>query len=144
MKNPYTVLGVGRSATDEQVKNAYREMAKKYHPDKFTDDAMAEIAAEKMKEINEAYDSIMAERRGRKNGAKSSNNWNAGQYNPNSKFADIRSYIAQNRFEDAQALLDGVPIADRDAEWYFLDGIVCYRRGWYDAASALHNRAPLG
>lgn len=140
MKDPYTVLGISKNATDDEVKSAYRELAKKYHPDRFTDDSMAEIAAEKMKEINEAYDTIINSRKHKKNGSYA-NGWNGGQYNPNSKFADIRSYISQNRFEDAQALLDGVPISDRDAEWYYLDGIVCYRRGWYDAAYTNLNTA---
>src|SRR2546423_6333148 len=57
----YEVLGVGRHASDEEVKRAYRKLAVKFHPDKNPDDAHAE---EKFKELGEAYDVLMdAEKR---------------------------------------------------------------------------------
>ena len=59
MSDPYKVLGVSPNATDEEVKTAYRELAKKYHPDNYADSPLADLAGEKMKEINEAYDQIM-------------------------------------------------------------------------------------
>ncbi len=58
MKNPYDVLGVPESASDEEIKKAYRKLAKKYHPDNYTDSPLKDVASEKMKEINEAYDTI--------------------------------------------------------------------------------------
>jgi len=58
MNNPYEVLGVSETATDEEVKAAYRNLAKKYHPDNYTDSPLADVAEQKMKEINEAYDMI--------------------------------------------------------------------------------------
>ncbi len=127
MKNPYDVLGVDKNATDEQIKEAYRALARKYHPDNYTDEGMAEIASEKMKEINEAYDSIVNSRRHRGRGGN-------GDFPGGGEFADIRSLIRAGRLDDAQALLDGVPPDGRTAEWYFLNGTVSYRRGWYDAA----------
>src|SRR5580765_4472977 len=52
----YEVLGVERSAADEEVKRAYRKLAVKFHPDKNPDDPHAE---EKFKELGEAYDVLM-------------------------------------------------------------------------------------
>lgn len=54
-KDPYTVLGVDRNASEEEIKKAYRTLAKKYHPDANPNNPEA---AEKMKEINAAYDQI--------------------------------------------------------------------------------------
>ena len=68
MKNPYEVLGVSATATDEEIKTAYRNLAKKYHPDNYNDSPLADVAEEKMKEVNEAYDAICDMR---KNGGQS-------------------------------------------------------------------------
>ena len=53
--NPYEILNVSENSSDEEIKKAYRSLAKKYHPDMNSDDPSAE---EKFKEINEAYDKI--------------------------------------------------------------------------------------
>ena len=63
MTDPYKVLGVSPDATDEQVKAAYRELAKKYHPDNYVNNPLSDLAQEKMKDINEAYDMIVTQRR---------------------------------------------------------------------------------
>ena len=130
MKDPYSVLGVNKNATDDEIKNAYRELARKYHPDNYQDNPLSELAAEKMKEINEAYDQIMGSRRGKKNTYNGDYTGSTGT----SAFPEVRSLIAQNRLEQAQEVLDGVPAANRNAEWYFLNGTVLYRRGWFDQA----------
>ena len=64
MNDPYKTLGVSPNDSDETIKKAYRELAKKYHPDKFADNpSAAELANEKMKEINSAYDEIVTMRK---------------------------------------------------------------------------------
>ncbi len=128
MKDPYTVLGISRNATDEEVKAAYRTLAKKYHPDAYADNPLSDLAAEKMQEINEAYDKIINSRR--HGGRSSKGGFNSGSGN----FNDVRSLIEQGRVNEAQEILDGTPVERRDAEWYFLNGTVLYRRGWFENA----------
>ena len=76
MYDPYQVLGVSRSDSDEKIKNAYRELAKKYHPDNYDQSPLSDLAEEKMKQVNEAYDQIMKERRT----GKSQSNFNGGGF----------------------------------------------------------------
>ncbi len=129
MKDPYSVLGVDKNATDEQIKDAYRNLARKYHPDNYADNPLSDLAGEKMKEINDAYDAIMNERRHR--GSKHSSGYSSS--GPTA-FPEIRALISSNRLDEAQELLDGVPPQQRNAEWYFLNGTVLYRRGWFENA----------
>ncbi len=60
----YKILGIDANATDEEVKRAYREMAKKYHPDKvaYLGDDVRKAAEQKLQEVNEAYDKIRKQR----------------------------------------------------------------------------------
>ena len=84
MNDPYRVLGVSPTASNEEIKKAYRELAKKYHPDNYADSPIADIAEDKMKEINDAYDEILRIRAGRGESANySSSNYeqNSGSYN---------------------------------------------------------------
>ena len=60
--NPYEVLGVSENADEETIKKAYKELVKKYHPDRYINNPLADLAAEKMKEINKAYDMITNKR----------------------------------------------------------------------------------
>ena len=135
MRDPYEVLGVSRGASDSEIKKAYHELVKKYHPDNYTDNPLADLASEKMKEINEAYDSITKGR------AASSSGSSAGTYQSNpgydasgsqSQYGTVRSYINANQLDYAESLLNGMP--DRSAEWYYLKGEIAYRRGWLDEA----------
>lgn len=130
MNNPYEVLGINQNATDDEVKAAYRALAKKYHPDNYANNPLQDIAEEKMQEINEAYDTIMNSRRG---GGAGNTSGGYSAYT-GTKFSDIRAVINQNRLDEAQRMLDAIPINERSAEWYFLNGSVQYRRGWFDNA----------
>lgn len=118
-RDPYSILGVGKYATEEEIKKAYRELAKKYHPDNFSDDSMKELAEEKMKEINEAYDTLTR----RVSGAQSSYS--------SAEFIRIRTLINEHNFSEAEIKLDAMNMSDRGAEWHFLKGCVLSQRGWF-------------
>ena len=93
MRDPYEVLGVSKNATDDQIKDAYRVLARMYHPDNYNDNPRSDLAGEKMKEINEAYDAIVNERRhgsSKKSGGNTYNN----SYN-HTNFPEVRSLINQ-------------------------------------------------
>ncbi len=81
-RDPYDVLGVSRTATDDEIKAAYRKLAKKYHPDLNGGSAEAES---KMKEVNEAYTTLVKNKGqgyGQSYGANTQNSGNAGGYDP--------------------------------------------------------------
>ncbi len=126
MTDPYKILGVPHNATDDEIKKAYRALVKKYHPDNYQDSALSELAAEKMKEINEAYDEILRQRQQ----GSSSSGTDSGMYG----FPKIRQLINEGRYSEAELSLDSVSLGSRTAEWHYLKAIVLLRRGWvYDA-----------
>lgn len=161
MNDPYKVLGVSPNATDEQVKDAYRQLARKYHPDNYVNNPLADLATEKMKEINEAYDEVQKQRRGGRSsgssGSYSSGSYTSGGYSSQgysgyssasgvgsssgSQFSDIRNMINSGRVSEAEELLDGVPSDRRDAEWNYLKGYIAYTKGWLDSAVQYFNTA---
>ena len=116
MTDPYKVLGVSPSATDEEVKDAYRKLAKKYHPDQYADSPLKDLADEKMKEINEAYDTITAQRKGGSRGRGYTGAYNNVGSRGDSGFNDVRSLIMSGRIADAEQILNGVPPERRNAE----------------------------
>ena len=140
--DPYQVLGVDRNATDEEIKRAYRRLAKQYHPDANPGD---EYAAKKMQEINDAYDRI-------KNPEKQQSAGGAQGYNPygqsygydpfrgyyqrqsyQQKYADshlqaAHNYILYRRFREALNVLaqfEGV----KGAAWYYLSALANHGLG---------------
>ena len=135
-KNPYSVLGVNENATDEEITKAYKELVKKYHPDKYANSDLADLANEKMTEINVAYETIQ---KMRKEGWGSGTE-NGGSYgktgSANAKFASIRALINAKHFSEAMARLDEIEAYDRGAEWNFLYGLSLYGMGRvFDAIS---------
>lgn len=132
--DPYKVLGVNPDTSDDDVKRAYRELARKYHPDNYVNNPLADLAETRMKEINEAYDQIMSERTG-KGGAQQQNRqsysgFGGGGTSP--LYGQIRGAINAGNLAMAEELLQRSP--QRDAEWYFLMGSVYYKKGWFDEA----------
>lgn len=127
--NPYEVLGVPENADDATVKKAYRELVKKYHPDNFKDNPLADLANEKLQEVNEAYDMITKGKTGgysANGGSYGGSSYNGGS---NAKFAYVRNLIQQRRIADADAELNRNN--DGSAEWHYLKGVVCVSKGWH-------------
>lgn len=131
MKDPYEVLGIYPSATNEEVKKAYRELAKKYHPDNYADSPVSDLAEEKMKEINEAYDEILRIRAGEAKGNTGYAYGSQSAYSGNPVYADIRVAINRGDFNTAESSLNKIEKEKRGAEWHFLKGCVLVQRGYY-------------
>ncbi len=145
-QDPYKVLGVSRDATDDEVKKAYRDLTKKYHPDLNPNDP---TAAQKMNEINAAYDQIKNGtpsqqdfRQGYGYGGQQSyggysagynpfgswsswSNWNdfgggAARQSERSEYTAAKNYIRNGMYREAINALSGVPASERDGKWYYL------------------------
>ena len=130
MTDPYSVLGVDRNASDEEIKKAYRNLAKKYHPDNYVDSPFASMAEEKMKEINEAYDLVQKLRSGGSSGGYSGS-YSGTSSSGSSEYIRVRELINLGRAEEADVILENVPPSDRSAEWHFLKGCVLVKKGYY-------------
>ncbi len=136
MNDPYVTLGVSRTASDEEIKRAYRDLARKYHPDNYVNNPLADLAQEKMKEINEAYDAIEKERAGG-GSAYQYQTWTqdtgAAHSTRPTALNDARTAINVGDLSRAEMILGS--IVERGAEWNYLMGMLCFRRGWMDEAS---------
>lgn len=141
--SPYEVLGVREGADFETVKKAYRELVRKYHPDQYSNHPLSDLAEEKLKEINHAYDEIskmqnnstnsgFSARQQSKNqrNSQSGSQQNTGYQDASVNFSEIRQMIFNNRIQEAERALEFSSV--RNAEWYYLKGLVFSRKGWYN------------
>ena len=145
-KNPYDVLGVTVNASDDEIKRAYRDLTRKYHPDANVNNPLADLAEEKFKEVQEAYDTIMKERAagnrggsqgysgygyGNNRGNSYGNSYgygnygygqNSGNYQQQStEIQAVYNFINNRRFQDALNVLGRMQ--NRNAQWYYLSAI---------------------
>ena len=137
MTDPYKVLGVDPSASDDEIKKAYRELAKKYHPDNYINNPLKDLADEKMKEVNEAYDKIVNER---KNNQQYSGSSYSG-YSGATSFSKVRQMIMSGNYFDAENALNNAPATMRNAEWNYLKGCIAMKRQYYTQAYSYLQRA---
>ena len=159
MNDPYQILGVSENASDEEIKKAYRELARKYHPDNYHDNPLADLAQEKMKEINAAYEQITKERASGKRGSGAGgSSYGASGYGGYGGYQSYGGYGSSQSYSGQSSVLQQARIAintgnisraeallanysDHNAEWNFLKGVVCYRRGWMDEALRYYRTA---
>lgn len=136
-KDPYTVLGVSRSASNDEIKKAYRNLSRKYHPDANLNNPNASYAEEKFKEVQQAYDQIMKEKEGGSSGAYGYGNYNGygegafgGRYYRQSSESysqeDMRlnaaaNYINSMHYKEALNVLNS--IENRSAKWYYYSAL---------------------
>lgn len=139
--DPYEVLGVPRNADEETIKKAYRELIKKYHPDKYVNSPLADVASEKTKEINRAYDMLTGKNTDNAGTQGYGGAYGYGGYSYNTgqdSYANVRALLTMNRTAQAEAMLNRLA---KNAEWYYLMGVICLRKGWYDQGVANLRRA---
>lgn len=141
MNDPYSVLGVKSNASEDEVKRAYRELARKYHPDNYQNNPLSDLAEEKMKEVNEAYDAINKMRSGGGGGSYGYQSQSASYSSASSTgvYAQVRQAINMGNLQQAEQLLHNAPA--QNAEWHFLMGSIAYRKGWLDEASQQYQAA---
>ena len=128
IEDPYKVLGLSPDASDDEIKRAYRRLAKKYHPDLNPGDAEA---ARKMQQINAAYEQI-------KNPQSTTNRGGYGGYSGYGGYGSYtgyggyrsgtgqyqqaaQQYILFGRYREALNVLASAP--EKDARWYYLSSL---------------------
>jgi len=140
--NPYEVLGVKPGATPDEIKSAYRKLIKQYHPDKFIDNPLKNLAEDKMIEINEAYDSLTKNSSNTNyntNSSSNSSNYANTSTNSSYEFQEVRRSIQSGNYAFAENKLNS--INNRTAEWHYLYGAVLLNKGWFDSALEHMNTA---
>jgi len=118
--NPYEVLGVSRNASIDEIKKAYKELSRKYHPDSYVGNPLSSLAEEKFKQVQEAYDAIMKEKNGDYNYADNYNN-NGYSNSESGEMAEVYNLLGRRAYSQALSLLDSMP--NRNAKWYYYSAI---------------------
>ena len=127
MNDPYEVLGLRQGASEEEVKKAYKTLAKKYHPDVTGNDP---AAAKKMQEINTAYDAIINHKSYSSSSSyqdyrRSSYNygWSNDSEEESNEMRAAASYIHARHFSEALHVLSIVPYEKRNGRWFYLSAV---------------------
>ncbi len=152
--DPYKVLGVSYNASEDEIKKAYRNLSRKYHPDANVGKPNQKEYEEKFKEVQQAYNIIMDQKQG-KNRAQgyAEDFWGfggqgfgsqgfAGQRQNETKDSQyIRSavnYIQNGYYREGLNVLEQV--RDRDGQWYYYSALANYKVG-NNAIALDHARA---
>lgn len=135
MNDPYEVLGLKPGASEAEIKAAYKALVKKYHPDKYQNNPLADLAQEKLQEVNEAYDLLMKKPAGAGYGGQGGASYSA---NTSSNYYAVRQALDMNDLLSAERMLINAP--NRDAEWFFLSGVLSYKKVSSTTASAMSDR----
>jgi molecular chaperone DnaJ len=137
MRNPYEVLGIREGTDAETIKKAYKELVKKYHPDQYQNNPLSDLAEEKLKEINEAYDYLIKKAEAQNGSRNYSSQEDSSRRNNQddagrSYYDQARTYVNMGNVAAAEEILNRISF--RGGEWYFLKGLIFMRRGWYNEA----------
>lgn len=121
MRDPYSVLGVSPDASEDEIKKAYKKLAKKYHPDVTGNSPEAE---KKMQEINAAYDEIMNKKSGYNPFESSYSSSGSRPYEEEPLiFQAVQNYIRAHRFNEALTALQQIRMEERTSRWYYLNAV---------------------
>lgn len=160
MIDPYQVLGISRSASDEEIKKAYRAMSRKYHPDANVNNPNKAEAEEKFKQVQQAYDQIMKEKQQGTgsygsyggyagNGYGGFGDFGGGSYGgfygngqssyreENTRLQAAANYIRNRYYREAMNVLNDIPLSERQGRWYYYSAAA--NQGLGNTATALEH-----